>query len=100
MKRAKLLRLRAERRRRGGPRETGRGKGGKSKEREERRGRKRGKGVRGRRKGGMEEKTGPVTVSDTLCPAVHILGTRNVYSRAKGTADNYWPQVIFFSYLN
>ena len=35
---------------------------------------------------------GPVMVSDTLCPAVHILGTWNVYSRTKGIADYYWPQ--------
>ena len=28
---------------------------------------------------------GPAMVSDPLCPAVHILGTKNVHSRAKGT---------------
>ena len=30
-------------------------------------------------------------VRDTFFPAVHILGTYNVRSRAKGTADHYWP---------
>ena len=30
-------------------------------------------------------------VSSTLCPAVHILGSQNVYSRAEGIADDYWP---------
>ena len=39
-------------------------------------------------------------VSDTLCPAVHILGTINVYSRVKGIADYYWPRAVFFPYLN
>ena len=34
---------------------------------------------------------GPVMVSSTLCPAVHILGSQNVYGRAKGFADHYWP---------
>ena len=29
-------------------------------------------------------------VSSTLCPAVHILGSQNVYSRAEGIADHYW----------
>ena len=36
---------------------------------------------------------GPVMVSDTLCPAVHI-----VHSRAKGTADPYWIWAVFFQY--
>ena len=39
---------------------------------------------------------GPVMVIDTLFPAVHILGTSNVHSRAKGTADHYWPWAVFF----
>ena len=38
-------------------------------------------------------------VSDTLCPAVHILGTLNVHGRAKGTADHYWPWAVFFKIL-
>ena len=32
---------------------------------------------------------GPVMVSSTLCPAVHISGSQNVYSRAEGIADHY-----------
>ena len=35
-------------------------------------------------------------VSCTLCPAVHISGSLNVNSRAKGIADHYWPQMVFF----
>ena len=35
-------------------------------------------------------------VSSTLCPAVHILGSQNVYSRAEGIADHYWPWAVFF----
>ena len=35
----------------------------------------------------------------TLCPTVHILGTYNVHSRAKGTADHYWPWAVFFKIL-
>ena len=35
-------------------------------------------------------------VSSTLCPAVHILGSQNVYGRAEGIADHYWPWAIFF----
>ena len=31
---------------------------------------------------------GPVVVSDTLCPAVNILGTSNVNSRAKDAAES------------
>ena len=42
----------------------------------------------------------PVMVSDTLCAALHILRTWNVYSRAKGTTDHYWPRPVFFPYLN
>ena len=34
----------------------------------------------------------------TLCPAVHILGTYNVHSREKGTADHYWPWAVVFLY--
>ena len=29
-------------------------------------------------------------VSSTLCPAVHILGSQNVFGRAEGIADHYW----------
>ena len=36
-------------------------------------------------------------VSSTLCPAVHILGFQNVYSRAEGIADHYWPRTIILS---
>ena len=39
---------------------------------------------------------GPVMVSSTLCPAVHILGSQNVYGRAEGIADHYWPWAVFF----
>ena len=35
-------------------------------------------------------------VSSTVCPAVHILGSQNVYSRAVGIADHYGPWVVFF----
>ena len=35
-------------------------------------------------------------VSSTHCPAVHILGSKNVYSRAEGIADHYWPWAVFF----
>ena len=35
-------------------------------------------------------------VSSTLCPAVHILGSQNVYSRAEGIADHYWAWAVFF----
>ena len=38
-------------------------------------------------------------VSSTLCPAVHILGSQNVYGRAEGIADHYWPWAVFFSIL-
>ena len=41
-------------------------------------------------------------VSSTLCPAVHILGSQNVYGRAEGIADHYWPWAVFsssFSFL-
>ena len=34
-------------------------------------------------------------VSNTLCPAVYILGSQNVYSRAEVIADHYWPLPIF-----
>ena len=37
-------------------------------------------------------------VSSTLYPAVHILGSQNVYSRAEGIADRYWPWAILFIY--
>ena len=36
-------------------------------------------------------------VSSTLCPALHILGSQNVYCRAKGHANHYWPWAVFFS---
>ena len=35
-------------------------------------------------------------VSSTLCPAVHILGSQNVYSIAEGNADHYWPWAVFW----
>ena len=34
-------------------------------------------------------------VSSTFCPTVHILGSQNVYSRAEGIADYYWPWAVF-----
>ena len=34
-------------------------------------------------------------VSSPLCPAVHILGSQNVYCRAEGIADHNWPWAIF-----
>ena len=37
----------------------------------------------------------PVMVSSTLRPAVHILGSQNVYSGAEGIADHYWPCAVF-----
>ena len=37
-------------------------------------------------------------VSSTLCPAMHILGSQNVYGRAEGIADHYWPWAVFFIY--
>ena len=36
-------------------------------------------------------------VISTLCPAVHILCSQNVYSRAEGIDDHYWPWTVFFS---
>ena len=39
-------------------------------------------------------------VSSTLCPAVHILGSQNVYGRAEGIADHYWPWAVFFPCSN
>ena len=38
-------------------------------------------------------------VSSTLCTAVHILGSQNVYGRAEDTADHYWPWAVFFKIL-
>ena len=38
-------------------------------------------------------------VSSTLCPAVHILGSQNVYGRAEGIADHYWPWAVFLKIL-
>ena len=37
----------------------------------------------------------PKMVSSTLCPAAHILGSQNVYGRAEGIADHYWPCFSF-----
>ena len=37
----------------------------------------------------LKDGPGPVMVSDTLCPAVHILGT----------ADHDWPWAVFFKIL-
>ena len=34
-------------------------------------------------------------VSSTLCPAVHILGSQNVYDRVEGIANHYWPWAVF-----
>ena len=34
-------------------------------------------------------------VSSTLCPTVHILSSQNVYGRAEGIADHYWPWAVF-----
>ena len=34
-------------------------------------------------------------VSSTLCPAVHILGSQNLYGREEGIADHYWPWAVF-----
>ena len=34
-------------------------------------------------------------VSSTLCPAVNILGSQNLYGRAEGIADHYWPWAVF-----
>ena len=39
--------------------------------------------------------SGPVMVSSTLSPAVYILSPQNVYSRAEGIADHYWPWAVF-----
>ena len=36
-------------------------------------------------------------VSSSLCPAVHTLGSQNMYSRAEGNADHYWPWAVFES---
>ncbi len=39
-------------------------------------------------------------VSSTLSPAVHILGSQNVYIRAVGITDHYWPWAVVFSPLS
>ena len=39
-------------------------------------------------------------VSSTLCSAVHILGSQNVYGRAEGIADHYWPWAVFYKSLS
>ena len=31
------------------------------------------------------------------CPKRHILGYQNVYSRAEGIADHYWPCAVFYA---
>ena len=36
-------------------------------------------------------------VSSTLCPAMHILVSQNVYGRAEGIADHYWPWAVFLT---
>ena len=36
-------------------------------------------------------------VNSTLCPAVLILGSQNVYGRAEGIADHYWPWAVFLT---
>ena len=38
-------------------------------------------------------------VSSTLSPAVHTLGSQNVYSRVEGIADHCWPWAVFFDYF-
>ena len=44
----------------------------------------------------LEKRRPPaIMVSSTLCPAVHILGSQNVYSRAEGIAVHYWPWADF-----
>ncbi len=35
-------------------------------------------------------------VSSTLYPAVHILGSQNMYCRAESIAGHYWPWAVFF----
>ena len=52
----------------------------------------------GKGEGKWKEKDGPgpVMVSDTLCPAVHILGTLNVHSRAKVLLTSAGPGPSFF----
>ena len=47
------------------------------------------------------EKNGlrPVKVSNTLCPAVHISGSKNMCSRVEGIADHNWPRPIFYELL-
>ena len=37
--------------------------------------------------------------SSTLCPAVYILGSQNLYGRAEGIADHYWPWAVFSSFF-
>ena len=34
-------------------------------------------------------------LSNIICPAVHISGSQNVYSRAEGIGDHYWPRPVF-----
>ena len=38
-------------------------------------------------------------VSSTLCPAVNISGSLNVYSREKGIAEHYWSRAVFYHLL-
>ena len=42
-----------------------------------------------------KDRPGPVMVSNTLCPAVYISGSLNVYSRSKVIADHYCPRAVF-----
>ena len=45
--------------------------------------------------------SGPVMVSNTLCPAVvHISETSNVYNWVKSIAEDYWLWAVFSLYLN
>ena len=39
-------------------------------------------------------------VSSPLCPAVHISGSLNVYSRAEGIANHYWLRAVFSLFLS
>ena len=38
-------------------------------------------------------------VSSALCPAVNILGSQNVYGRAEGITDHYWPWAVFYTLI-
>ena len=47
-----------------------------------------------------EDRPGPVMVSNTLCPAVHVFGTWHLHNNAKGISDHYWPRPDLFLYLS